>query len=479
MRLKSTTESLRLHIGTFALLAAMITRSAAADTPPTSPASNAQDQSPAVVSDPFARTSIRYDAEYPAIGYADSPSHNAITRLQQRLNRGEVRLKFQPPRGYLDSVLSALGIDPSSQTLVYSKTSLQLTLIAADTPRAVYFDDDTYVAWIPGTKFLEIATMDGAVGPVFYTLSNVSPTEVHIDRETSRCLTCHDTWGMAGGGVPRFLFLSTLVDKDGEASTGQPGEDTTDHTPISARWAGWYVTGQHGTMEHLGNIFANSEAEATNLASLRHGNIDNVQGLFDARSYMTDKSDIVALLVFEHQAYVGNLITRANYKSRTLLRRNEVDASTATSWSTLPPTVQRSLKAMLEPLVQAMLFVDSAAITSAIHSSSGYDRWFQSKGPRDASGRSLRELDLRTHVFKHPLSYLVYSESFDGLPAAAKDYVYERFAGVLSGRDQSPQYAHISADERRILREILTSTKPDFGTVDKQEPANCGPAGCS
>jgi hypothetical protein len=102
-------------------------------------------------------------------------------------------------------VLAALDIDAGSQTLVYSKTSLQYNLISSRAPRAIYFNDDTYIAWIPGTRFLEIATMGGALGLVFYTLSNVSPTELRIDRETSRCLTCHDTWSMAGGGVPRFL----------------------------------------------------------------------------------------------------------------------------------------------------------------------------------------------------------------------------------------------------------------------------------
>jgi hypothetical protein len=144
------------------IASAMLTAGASgAATPP-------DGDSPAVVSDAPARGAIRYDAEYPTIGYADLPTHNAIARLQERLKRGEVRLRFQPPRGYLDLVLDALGIDPSSQTLVYSKTSLQFNLIQRTTPRAIYLDDDTYVAWIPGTALLEIATMDGIVGPVFY-----------------------------------------------------------------------------------------------------------------------------------------------------------------------------------------------------------------------------------------------------------------------------------------------------------------------
>ena len=439
----------------------------------------ASSQSPDVVATAPAGSALRYDAEYPVIAYADKPSHNAIARLQARLERGELRLKFQPPRGYLDSVLSALGIDPSSQTLVYSKTSLQLDLIRAATPRAIYFDDNTYVAWIPGTAFLEIATMDSAMGPVFYTLSNQSPSEVRIDRQTSRCLTCHDTWGMAGGGVPRFLFLSTLVDTNGEALNGKPGDETTDQTPIRDRWAGWYVTGRNGNQGHLGNILAEPGEDISLLDSLRRVNIDTLEGLFDSRPYLTDKSDIVALLIFEHQTYIEGFITRANFKSRMVLARNGEDASGASAWVSLPPNVQKPLKAMLEPLVRAMLFVDAATVTSRISSSSGYDTWFQSQGPRDPKGRSLRELDLRTRIFKRPLSYLVYSESFDGLPPCAKEYVYTRLADILSGRDQSPTFSHLSTDERRDLLEILTATKPPFASVARERSAVCEHGSCS
>ncbi|HEU4626769.1 MAG TPA: hypothetical protein VFS52_18550 [Steroidobacteraceae bacterium] len=426
-----------------------------------------------------AHGALRYDTDYPAVGYSNEPTQNAIARLQSRLERGEVRLKFQPPRGYLDSVLAALGIDPSSQTLVYSKTSLQFTLIRAATPRAIYFNDDTYVAWIPGTQFLEIATMDDALGPVFYTLSNESPAEVRIDRETSRCLTCHDTWGMAGGGVPRFLFLSTLVDTNGEALTGRPGEETTDHTPIRDRWAGWYVTGQHGKQQHLGNILAEPGEDPENVDSLRRGNLDTLQGLFDTRPYLTAKSDIVALLVFEHQAHIGGFITRANFKSRTVLARNGLDPSGAVRWSALPPTVQKPLKSMLEALVRGMLFVDATAPEDKITSTSGFDRWFEAQGPRDPKGRSLRELDLQTRLFKYPLSYLVYSGGFEGLPGCDKEYVYTRLADVLSGRDSSAPFAHLSPGMRADLLEILSATKPAFAERARERAAECARDACS
>lgn len=415
---------------------------------------------------PPARTALRYDADYPDIGYAGTPVNNSVARLQTRLDRGEVTLKFDPTRGYLDSLLQALGIDSSSQTLVYSKTSLQIDAINAATPRAIYFNDDTYVAWVQGTHLLELVAMDSALGPVFYTLPNQEGAATQLQREMSRCLSCHDTYSMMGGGVPRFLFMSTLVGLNGEVLTSQPGSETTDETPLRDRWGGWYVTGQQGDLDHLGNILVRSAADLRNMERVRRGNLDTLDELFDTRPYLTDKSDIVALLVFEHQAYVHNLITRANFKSRTVLAREGNGSSVATrTWKDLSPQTQVALKAMLEPLVNAMLFVDAAGITSRITSGSRFDVWFQAQGPRDRQGRSLRDLDLSTRLFKYPMSYLVYSQAFAGLPDCAKSYVYSRFVDILSGRDASPLYSQLSASDRQTLMGILAETKPEFRRV--------------
>jgi len=269
-------------------------------------------------------SALRYDQEYPLIPYGEKPTHNAIARLQDRMERGEVKLEFTPGRGYLDSLLKALGIDPSSQTLVYSKTSLQIDLIKAATPRAIYFDDTTYIAWIPDTHIIEMTTMDSAVGPVFYTLPNSDPTPAHLDRETSRCLTCHDTFSMMGGGVPRFLFMSSPVTVAGEPLTEEISKDTTDATPLRERWGGWYVTGVPNNLPHFGNLQVKGATQPVqDLASLKLAGhtLDKLDGMFDTKPYLTDHSDVVALLVFEHQVYIENLITRASYKGRTMVAR--------------------------------------------------------------------------------------------------------------------------------------------------------------
>ena len=406
-------------------------------------------------------TTLPYLREYPPIHYERMPADNPVAHLQARLARGEVRLEFKPPRGYLDSLLGALAIDRSSQVLVYSKTSLQTTRIDAATPRAIYFNDDTYVAWVQGGANIEIGAMDSRLGQVFYVLPNQQAAAPHLQRLTLDCLACHDTYELSGGGVPRFLLMSTYVDVHGNQLSHEGQIITSDQTELKYRWGGWYVTGQSGKQVHLGNIQVHDVQELVHLDQVRRGNLDTLQGLFDTRPYLTDKSDIVALLVLQHQVDVQNLITRVDFEVRTALAQEHV-ADRAADAPALSEKARTQLKSYMDQLVDAMLFVDAIQFTDRISGNSGFDRWFESRGPRDWLGRSLRDLDLRSRLFKYPLSYVVYSAAFDALPEYAKHYVYGRFAAVLTGRDTGEAYAQLSPQDRKAILEILSATKPDF-----------------
>lgn len=413
-----------------------------------------------------AQSALRYEIDYPTIPYNGYARDNPIAHLQSRLDRGEVQLTFTPHRGYLDSLLNALNIDPSSQTLVYSKTSLQIEAINAATPRAIYFNDDTYVAWVQGNRMLEIVTMDAKLGAVFYTLPYEQTRQVRIEREASRCLTCHDTFSMLGGGVPQFRFSSTLVNRNGEVVTNAPGMETTDATPLAERWGGWFVSGHSGGQNRLGNILVNTPREFAEQRARPRADVDSLEGLLDVAPYLTNKSDVVALLVLEHQAYVHNLITRANFKSHSLLAKLEPGRDVESlRWRDLQPKSQAAMRRLLESLIRAMLFVDAAPLTSDVRGTSGFDQWFEARPPRDRQGRSLRELDLRTRVFRHRLSYLIYSPGFDGLPACAREAVYLRLAEILSGRERSAAFSDLSAGERADLLGILRDTKAEFAKL--------------
>ncbi|MEJ0008984.1 MAG: hypothetical protein WDM77_22120 [Steroidobacteraceae bacterium] len=408
---------------------------------------------------PFAQappTKLPYDTEYPLMHYGATPTHNAIARLEQRLAAGEVKLTYAAPRGYLDSLLAALNIDASSQTLVYSKTSFQTGFINAATPRALYFDTDTYVGFVQGSGNLELAVMDSELGQVFYILPNRDAAAPKPQRETLTCLACHDTYEMSGGGVPRFLLMSSYVSIHGDQLTHEDNILTTDETPIESRWGGWYVTGQTGKQVHVGNILVKSVQELVKLDSVRRGNIDSLQGLFDTTPYLSDKSDVVALLVLQHQVTVQDLITRANFEVRKALARS------ANKPGAIPAKTRGELHGYLDDLAKAMMFGDAAPYTDTIRGNSGFDAWFQKQAIKDPQGHSLRDFDLTTRLFRYPLSYLVYTPSFAALPPYARDYVFGRFAAVLQGRDTSAPYAFMTAADRQDTLKILTATQPAF-----------------
>jgi len=232
------------------------------------------------------------------------------------------------------------------------------------------------------------------------------------------------------------------------------------------RWGGWYVTGQSGNQQHLGNVVIRTQRDLDNVDALRKGNLNTLKGLFDTKPYLTDKSDIVALLVLQHQVTLHNLITRANFKSRSFVARDPALSSAADLDVTqVPARAQKAFRSMYEPVVVGLLGSGAATFTGPITGNSGFDAWFQKQGPRDPKGRSLRELDLKTRLFRYPLSYLIYSDGFEGLPDYGKRYVYRRIAEILRGQDTSPPFAHLSAADRKAMFEILVATKPAFAAA--------------
>jgi hypothetical protein len=411
---------------------------------------------------PPGAVSVIYDRDYPFIHYSEPPEQNEVARLQKRLSGDSVKLVATAQHGYLESVLAALAIDPDSQLLVFSKTSLQIDVISAATPRAVYFNDDTYVAWVQQSGVLEIVTMDADRGPVFYTLSASDPS-AQLARETLRCLTCHDTFAEMGGGVPHFLFESTYDVADGNLLPDAVARETTDETPIAQRWGGWYVTGKDGGAFNLGNIQPPATRAPVSIDKARRGSLSSLASLLDTTPYLRSTSDIVALLILEHQVTVHNQIIHANYKSRMLIERLQPGSDAATMhWSQLTPQLQTRLDLMLRPLVDALLMANAAPLPRPIAGSNGYAARFQSRGPRDPQGRSLRQLDLNTQVFRYPLSFLIYSEGFDALPTFVREHVYMKLAQILQAADPGAPYRSRSAADRKAALDILLATKPQF-----------------
>ena len=397
-------------------------------------------------------------AEHPSIAYSTSTPTDAVAKLQERMDAGEVTLEFDEARGYLPAVLRQLEIPVSSQMLVFSKTSLQLDRIAPWSPRALYFNDDVYVGWVQGGPIMELASVDPKLGTVFYTIRQDPAGKPRFEREGHTCLVCHDSSSVTGG-VPGLIVRSVMPDRYGYGITPIGRSVTTDQSPIGERWGGWYVTGTHGDQQHMGNVIVPALAhEIGNVKSYLAktppppaGNVTSLEDRFDTSAYLTEHSDLVALMVLSHQAYIHNLITVANYAAR----RGTDDIAAAA-----------------EPLVRALFFSRAADWNGAMKGTSGFAAEFAARGPRDGNGRSLRDLDLETRLFRYPLSYLIYSESFDALPAAAREYVYRRIREVLTGADAGKDFAHLTDVDRRAILQILEETKPAFRASTSTESSD-------
>jgi hypothetical protein len=266
-----------------------------------------------------------------------------------------------------------------------------------------------------------------------------------------------------GGGVPHFLFESTYERAGNKLIPDAVARETTNETPIAQRWGGWYVTGNDGGAFHLGNIQPPPSRSPVNIDKVRRGSLQSLDSLLDTAPYLRATSDIVALLVLEHQVTVHNEIIHANFKSRMMLNKEQPDSDAATvHWSQLTPTAQARLHLMLRPLVDALLMAHAAPLPARVTGSNGYARWFQSQGVTDPTGRSLRQLDLGTRVFRYPLSFLIYSEGFDALPLCAREYVYAQLAQILRAPDPATPFSNRSAQDRQAAFDILVATKPDF-----------------
>lgn len=374
----------------------------------------------------------------PATGLASDP----IAELQRKIDSGELRLEFNAERGYLDSLLKHLKIPVSSQTLVFSKTSLQSEHISPAAPRALYFNDDVYVAWVQGSSVIEIMPVDPQVGAVFYALRQEKVERPEFMRSTGHeCSACHYSREVAPRFAPRFLVTSVLPDATGNVEGAFP-IPTTDESPLNERWGGWYVTGTHGDQRHLGNIVLNAPASAFGdlraADFARSSNVIDLSGRFDTTRYLSPHSDIVALMVLAHQVQVHNLMALAGAKAETAPQETG------------------------EPIVKAMLFAGAAPLTAPVRGTSNFAAEFAGQGPRDGRGRSLRDLDLKTRLFRYPLSYLIYTKPFHEMPEGVKAYVYRRLREVLTGEDKGPDFAHLSGPDRTAILEILRETKPDF-----------------
>ena len=379
-----------------------------------------------------------------------SAGGDAVVALDRKLASGEVQLRFDPRWGYLPALLEELDIPRSSQLLVFSKTSAQFRWITPRNPRAIYFNDETYVGWVPGASLLEISTATPEGGAAFYTLAQRRAIAPRLVADDGSCLQCHESHRTLG--VPGHLTRSVYPAADGLPHF-RHGTVNVDHTtPIAERWGGWFVTGRIG-MAHRGNAVGPDgrfNEFATGLLAR------SPERFFDPTKYLTPHSDVIAHLVLAHQARVHNAIAKAAVEAREAIRyQHEMERLFGEPSESVLASVERRIERPAEALVRDLLLEGEAPLVGDFGGDSGFAEEFQGRGNRHSSGRSLRDLDLKSRLFRYPCSYLIESRAYKQLPERVLKYVEDRIAAILAGRDQSGSFGQLDVADRDALKELL------------------------
>lgn len=367
--------------------------------------------------------SMIYDLVHGPVRYNQPAKRNPVEALRTRLANG-AKLAYDPQFGYLPAVLEALSVPLSSQTLVFSKTSFQAPLIMPSNPRAIFFNDDVYVGWVRGGDYVEISVADPDLGAVFYVMEQEPARRPVLTRQDD-CLQCHHASRTAG--VPGHIVRSVTTSNSGMVITNEFSSVTDHRSPFSERWGGWYVSGNDAKW-HRGNPLIHQLAR------------------FNPDQWPAPHSDAVALTVLAHQATGHNYLARLNYETRAALQMHrtllEMDKLKSGPWS---ESTRRRIDNAIEATVRYLTFQDEAPLPAPLSGPTTFAKEFSKRGP-------LREFDLKTRLFRYPLSFLIYSDAIQALEPEIRDRFFARLRAVLHSPEmkdkQGPEAWRIYTSKR-------------------------------
>src|SRR5262249_10350047 len=197
---------------------------------------------------------------------------------------------------------------------------------------------------------------------------------------------------------------------------------------------------------HLGNAIVSDPTNVESMLTDATLNLQTLKGKFETDTYLSPYSDIVALMVFDHQMHMMNLITRVGWDYR-------VAAALEAKIGKPNAVIEQQLRDDVVEFVDYLLFAKEAPLSGKIQGVSGFAEKFASQGPTDSKGRSLRQFDLEHRLMRYPCSYMIYSPAFDGMPDRARQAIYARMREVLN---------RFAPADRDAVLEILHDTKKDF-----------------
>lgn len=380
----------------------------------------------------------------PEHGYWTKALQDPFTKLLPDLQASRLGLDESSERAFVDSLLKKLNVPASSQLLVFSNTSLQLRLISPRNPRALYFNDELYIGWVPGGQ-IEIVSIDPELGGIFYIFNIPRPSAPMVIERADRCMNCHAS--QSTGKVPGVVIKSVIPAVSGGSLDAFRGSMTGHGIPFADRFGGWHVTGTHQISKHWGNI----------TGTMAQGKIttrDNKPGEnYDPADYPVPTSDILPHLLHEHQAGFVNRAVEATYRTRSYLAEGKGKLSMAHD---------KLLKQQAMAFVRYMLFADEPPFPgSGIEGTPEYKEAFLANR-KAVNGKSLKDLDLKSHLFRYRCSYMIYSSAFQGMPKEFKQLVYIALRHALNPQQSNPDYAYMSREEKIAIHEIVKGTIKDL-----------------
>lgn len=384
------------------------------------------------------------DIDAPPHNYRTRPLTDRFTRMINDFESGKIPLDRSSEKAFVLSLLKALGVPATSQMLVFSTTSLQLSLISPATPRALYFNEDIYVGYVIGGR-IEIVSLDPELGGIYYIFDIPREAGPLRFERSERCMNCHA--GDDTGHVPGLVIKSVVPGPRGGSLTAYRLGETGHAVPFEQRFGGWYVTGNHGITNHWGNLTGR-------FAEGRLIKIPNPPGeRFDWARYPVATTDILPQILHEHQAGFVNRVVEAAYRARTAL---------FVSNGKLTPALEAELDEQAKILTRYLLFADEAPLPGKVEGEAAYITDFSKTRRATKSGVSLKDFDLQTRLFKHRCSYMIYSPVFTSLPAPMKQRVYQRLNVALDLKRADKEFAYLPAAEKQTIRDVLITTLADL-----------------
>lgn len=380
--------------------------------------------------------------------YWEAPLQNPFTEWLKK-TQGQPAADSPAPadeKEALRRLLASLKVPESSQMLVFSATSLQRS-ISPSRPRALYFNDELYVGWVPGGS-VEIAADDPSLGPVFFIANFTRSGALTTPERQNRCMNCHASSDLKS--LPSLMAASTLPDVAGGSLESWRDVSVGHQVPWSERFGGWHVTDAPASAAPHSNL----------LGEYSQGRIQTLPNppgqRYRESTYLRPSSNVLPQLVHEHQLGAVNLLTAALYRAR------ELKAAASSPAGSLSDEARAELATLGQGLARYFLFADEAAApASGIPQDDAFARSFSENKKTDARGRSLKDFDLTTRLFRHRGSYMIYTPLWRHLPPEVKDPAWRALHDALS-QPGHPNGLHLPAEEKTAIQEILTATCDDL-----------------